>query len=386
MTCEYCGTTAAVQWPRRTIAPDTPSMPVAVSTLPRWVYAIYAIPVIGVLSSVGVSVFKAGGLSGVGPLAGVVQWSSSAEFGLRDVNGDGADDVVGWVRSFQGVGGEFSTHIAAYDGLSGARLWMTPALFAVGEEHKARFGLAGDAALVTGPDGSLHGFALADGVARWRVKLDERATQICERDDDAVLVTADERARAVALTDGAFQPAEAPTPCVSFGSAHTSERLAPRPRHGGGGGELPPPKGMSVRERLSAPPVEVAIGTKDPGTAVPMVAVYRDGRERWVGVVPEVDPLTVAEGPARHPTIAGEALIMVYELGDHDADERVVARNLANGALLWEQAIPRSGEAGSVQRVLADVESDRLYIAHWTYLQGFSLKTGEHLYTIGRWR
>ncbi len=390
VTCEYCGTTAMVQRRGTTIAPEAPSMPVAVGTLPRWAYALYAVPLIGVLSSVGVSLYLGVTGGGGGVLSGIVQWSAHAPFGLRDVNGDGAADPIGWVRTFRAAGGEHSSHIAAYDGVSGARLWMTPPLFAVGEEHKALFGLAGDAVLVAGPDGSLHGFALADGAARWQINIGERATQICEQEDGAVLVTADEVSRAVSLVDGAFRPAEAPSPCLSLGGvepAASSDRS--RRRYSPSftlGEQAAPPKGMSVREWLGASSVEVALGVKDPGTPVPMVAVYRDGRESWSRVVPEVDPLTVSEGPVNHAAIAGDALIMVYELSDSSADDRVIARALASGTLLWDQAIPRSGEAGSVQRVLADVESDRLYVAHWTYLQGFSLTTGEHKFTIGRWR
>ncbi|MCA9658039.1 MAG: hypothetical protein KC486_06830, partial [Myxococcales bacterium] len=216
---------------------------------------------------------------------------------------------------------------------------------------------------------------------------------------EAIVVTADEVARAVALADGAFRPAQAPDGCdaalrtpgtygIADGSGVFREN-AVDPWHPGTGDEddeaVEPPQGMRLGRGFTAGDLHVAFGVKDPGTAVPMIAVYRGTELLWASPLPAGDPLAAEEGDPTLALLRGDVLVTTYGLKTSDEGERLVARDVERGAVLWDVAIPHSGEVSSGPTLLS-VSDSRVFVAQWTWLEAFELKTGEHLFTVGRWR
>jgi hypothetical protein len=393
VTCAYCGVTAALErpdGPRRGAPSPRQGMPVAQYKLPRWAYIFYVLPFVGVLFGIGGAIY--GVATGQAPgLGRILQWSSSAPLELLDVNGDGERDVVGRVNAF--VGNEQVVHFAAYDGKNGNELWRTTAFGTFTEEHAAKSRVIGDAVVAGDSRGQLHAFALADGQPRWKVTLGEKVDHLCPGDDgEAIVVTADEVARAVALADGAFRPAQAPEGCDALLRTPGTYGLAGDGAFGEGAvdpwdpGDVEPPQGMRLRRGFAAPgDLRVALGTKDPGTRVPMVAVYRGTAPLWASPIPAGDPLAAEEGDDSLALLRGDTLLTTYGLKTSDDGERLVARDVERGAVLWDVAIPHSGEVSSGPRLIA-ADDSRVFVAHWTWLEVFALKSGEHLYTVGRWR
>lgn len=387
VTCAYCGVTAALE--SRTQGEGAkappPGMPVAQYKLPRWAYIFYVLPFAGAIVGIGATIFGAV-TAGVPGLGAVLQWSSNTPFELRDVNGDGELDVVGRVNAF--AGGDQIVHFAAFDGRSGNELWRTAPLGKFAEEHSAKGRALGDVVVFGDSHGQLHAFALADGQPRWKATLGEQVAAMCPGDEGAaIVVTADEVARVVTLADGSFRPGEAPPDCATppqtpgtygIGEQRSSDADA--------SAALEPPSGMALRRSFTAPEgLQIALGVKDPGTAVPMLAVYRDGELQWSSPASAGDPLAAEPRDATLALLRGATLIATSAPKDDDQRVRLVARDIARGAVLWDVEIPHSEEVSSGPTRMA-VSDDRVFVAHWTWLEAFDRETGEHLYTVGRWR
>jgi hypothetical protein len=398
VACVYCGVTAALERPRvpkQGRPPVRQGMPVAQYKLPRWAYIFYVLPFAGVLLGIGGAIY--GVISGQAPgLGGILQWSSGAPLELCDVNGDGKLDVVGRVNTFEKS--EQVVHFAAYDGIGGHELWRTTSFGTFSEEHSAKSRVVGDVVVAGDSRGQLHAFALADGQPRWKVSLGEQVDHLCPGGDgEAIVVTADEVTRVVSLADGAFRPGDAPADCdapprtpgtygiTDDGGAFRDNAVEPW-LPGEGDPAVEPAKGMRIDRGFTASgELHVALGIKEPGTRVPMVAVYRGEDLLWASPIPTGDPLAAEEGDDGLAVLRDGVLVTTYAVKGADQPGRLVARDVERGAVRWDVEIPHSGEVSSGPRLMA-ASASRVFVAHWTWLEAFDLGTGEHLYTIGRWR
>ncbi len=386
VTCSYCGTTSTIE---RAGTKLPPGVQVAQYKMPRWAYLIYAVPFLGVAVSLGGAVF--GILSGqpVG-LAGIVQWDPQTHFELREITGDTTPDIIGRVRTFEGS--ESVLNYAAFDGQGGRQLWITPSLGDLASESTSIARVAGETLVVSNSRGQLHGFTLADGSPRWTVSLGERVKYICASTaKEATVVTVDEVSRILNLTDGTFRPSptdEMPEGCEmpqKTDKIYGSESGTRWPSTDAEDGLKTPP-GTKLASVFSGPDgYQVALGVKSPGSAVPLVVVFQGGTLRWSGVIPEGNPLAAATGPAELALIQDGILVVSYELLNSDSGRRLSGRDLESGKLLWDVQIPHSTEVSAdPSRLTAD--DTKIYIPHWTWLEVMDLHSGEHLYTIGRWR
>ena len=387
VTCSYCGTTSIIEKPGTTSPP--PGVQVAQYKTSFWVYVCSVPPLLGILwGSCNTLCILAGGQAGLGR---VVQWDSHAPFELRDLNDDTNPDIIGRVRTFQGS--DMALHYAAFDGQSGRQLWITPSLGSVEDATHTLARIVGDTLVASDSRGQLHGFSLTDGAARWTVDLGERTKYICAGTrKEATVITIDEVSRIFNPADGSFRPSptnEIPENCdMSF---RPVENYGPEAGDRWPSGDtehgLKTPPGSQFSSVFRGPDgYQVALGVQYPGSEVPLVAVFQGDDLRWSNVIPEADPLTAATGPAKLALIQDGVLVVPYELAKRDAGRRLSARDLASGKLLWDVQMPHSTEVSSADPPWITADKAKLYIPHWTWLEVLDLHSGEHLYTIGRWR
>ena len=409
--CAYCGAVSRIekQKPPKGEAPVRTQGPVVY--VPRASYAWIAFIILPIVLSMaiggGVMTQVFGGIAGGGPGAGGgvgqgtlehMQWQGNYQPMLADVNGDGVADPIGWVRFLEGA--STTDHFAAFDAVTGARLWLTPAISDSSQSYNARAALSGDKLVVADPTGLLRAFSIFNGQLVWTAMLGERADKICGAGAGFVRVeTTDKRVLTVALATGQLTPSGTvarETPCVGVQTADGKESLYSRLAGGTwneGGVMTPEIPGMDV-EIVAVDAVSgahVALGQKNPGTRVPMAALYdprgvtenkRDAAARWMTAIPAVNPLTVKESAPASAAISQGRLVVPYALQGSEAGSRLACLDLATGRSLWEVQIPHT-DSGTMGPVVA---SDRLvYVSHWTWLEVFDLGTGQHRMTIGVW-
>jgi DNA-directed RNA polymerase subunit RPC12/RpoP len=414
--CEYCGAVSRIekQKPPKGAPPVQTRGPVVY--VPRashtWI-AFIIIPIVmsvaiggGVLTQV-LGAFSGAAGGGDGPGAGGtagqgllehMQWQGNYQAMLADVTGDGVLDPIGWIRFLNG--GATTDHLAAFDAVTGNRLWMTPAIADSSQSYNAKVALAGDKLVVADPTGVLRAFSAFNGQLVWTAMLGERADRICGGAAGTVRVeTTDKRVLAAALATGQVTPSgtvERDSVCTGVQPANGTESVFHRvvgDRWGKGGVFTPELDGMSVEAVAvdAATGQHVALGQKEPGTRVPMAALYeprgvtedkRKTTARWMTVIPAVNPLTVSERAPEKAAISQGRVVVPYELQGSEGGVRLSCLELASGRSLWEAPVPRSG-TGSIGGVVA---SDRMiFVSHWTYLDVFDLGTGQHRMTIGVW-
>jgi outer membrane protein assembly factor BamB len=412
--CEYCGAVSRIEKQKPPKGQEAPHVQGPVVYVPRASNAWIAYIILPIVLSMAIGggvmtkIFSAvGGETGGGPGAGGgvgqgllehMQWQGSFQPMLADVNGDGVADPIGWIRFLQGS--TTMDHIAAFDAVSGNRLWLTPPISDSSQSYNARAVLAGDKLVVADPTGVLRAFSIFNGQLVWTAMLGERADRICGAGAGNVRVeTTDKRALIVALATGQITPSgtvQRETPCIGVQAADRGESLYSRLVGGTwdeGGEKNPELTGMDVEvvalDAVSG--AHVALGVKSPGTRVPMAALYdargvneskRRAAATWMTAIPAVNPLTVQEDAPETGAISQGRVIVPYALQGSEAGWRLACLELASGRSLWDVPIPNSG-SGSMGKVVA---SDRqVFLSHWTWLDVFDLGTGQHRMTIGVW-
>jgi putative pyrroloquinoline-quinone binding quinoprotein len=336
-----------------------------------------------------------------GPPEDAAQFDSSSLPRLADVNGDGVLDTVGWVNLMERT--ELKARLAAFDGADGRRLWITPSSIDLPEHARTLFEIVGPVLITVDGAGRAQALRAADGTPAWWLDLSERAMAICRGEPgQAIFMLADRTALAVDLFTSVTEPSALPSSCATDASRPwpSSDWLRTRPwfdkksagEPGSGEGDAPegqaaePPKvvGMYIDGTLPAGAGgRVLIGHKEPGTSVPMVGVWREGRAAWSGVVPREGALGAAEGAPTAVAADAETVVAVYQPVAFKDVWRVAAFAAADGQRLWDIGLPNA-EEGNVGFV--HIVQDRVLVAHWTYLDVFDRRSGQLRYTVGRWR
>jgi hypothetical protein len=416
-TCSYCGTTSRIQARTRFLerAVPPPALPPQERALPvatqrhsvRWSAAVVLLPllVVGAALAASLAVRQAGGVGSKARL-----WQSPGVL-VRDVTGDGVGDVIGWTQPIPGE----QTALAAFDGASGRRLWQR----AMGTFQETRVGflaLAGDLVLYADPRGELSALASADGATRWRATLGEQVEAFCADEGDAAVrvQTRDERWHRVDLAAGAVAAAAAPSPCRALPNDRGDRQRGPHRRHEGLLGwyswtdDIATPRdldGMKVGDILQLAEgggtIWIALGHKQPGTRVPMLARYAvEGHEpalgnwrflksrekdavrfpvAWTVEVPAREPLRAKEGDPKRVAVAPGRVYVGYELAD--GPPRVAAFDLTTGARVFDVGLPRRSST-SLDHLT--VIAGRLYVRDRWALLALHPDTGAVLLTVGK--
>jgi PQQ-like domain len=309
-----------------------------------------------------------------------LQWNSNRPL-LRDLDGDGANDLVGLIGVYTG---ERMSHLAAYSGADGHALWRSPAIpAALGS--RPRLALAGDRALLSGDDGKLYSYQLSDGRAGWTLELGEKVRSLCALPDDGAVrvVTEDDRARDVQLASGEAAEVRGKSrrqlykACDELPTDHdnTYGQVRYNPFH-----RLPNVSGMYSRFTVRRGDRTLLSGGKSPGTGIPMVARL-DGRAvKWRAELPSSNPLT--------SQIAEEVIyfddrvaLATYATEFSGGETRLVALSFEDGHRLWEAKLSSGPGSNVMSSVFAS--GNRAYVVSWTYLMAFDLKTGKLAFKIG---
>ncbi len=334
-----------------------------------------------------------------------MQWTGHRHPMLVDINGDGVMDVIGWVQIISMVGGDSYESIAAFDPLTGNRLWDTGALVNSRQSADVRAALAGDKLLVADSMGVLKAFSLANGATAWQAVLGERAERICGAEAGyAAIYTKDKRILKAAAATGQLLPSgqwEYNTPCPplqndrdSTGPFFLFEELSRSARFGDGPEEieyddLPGMRADSVLTDLSNNRV-FAFGSRSPGTRTPVIAALTQGvaskkkkwQSTWLSSVTTLNPLTIYEGNPEHGGAASGRLVTIYKMQDYKSGHRLSCLDENTGQIVWDVPVPKS-DTGTVGPI--NVSQHYVFVPHWTYLDIFQLVDGVHKMTIGNW-
>ena len=399
VTCTYCGTTARVQGRSRVWQVPQPLPPTSGPPLPvarQKPTALIVVPLLIVAAVIALPIIVVSTKGGLRLNRAQLGWWGTTPV-LADVDGDGADDVIGFSRYV--LDGD-RMHLAAFSGATGKKLWETPKLGTYTDVYQGVIATADDTVVVAMPTGALRGYARTTGAARWETQVGEKVDHLCAGDRTGTIAvgTADKRWHRVTLADGGradmvpLRVAERDEGAVArvLGTAEAGgcEPLASSEREGMPGlrtaeswSGMPEVEGMRVERiaRRDGGPV-IAIGTKQPGSAVPMMAALDGARVRWKVIVPATDPLnTRAEDHLM--TIGGDVVVAAYEISSSNEPPHLTAFALADGRRLWD--VPVQKGTTIVMTALA-IAGTNVVLSSWGHLQAYDLATGARQFRIGQ--
>ena len=392
-TCTYCGTAVVVR--RRSKILERPLPPPKTAPVGRPVVTARrsSAGVLGMVLFILVLL--------AAPIFGVVKhcshkigfgtdwtWDGVDSVILADVNGDGTLDAIGRVRVMQP---DDMIAMAAFDGRNGKRLWKSEKLGARGDVLHTVSGLAPGVLIAGGGVGELIALGSADGSEKWRIRLAEKVEHLCAGPKDGTFVaqTADKRAQVIALADGRVEGTVEVERCEALPSDATREEAPDRVltnNHSEAYDWVRELEGMYASNSILHPPsgVTIAVGYKQPGTQIPMIARYTPGEERgkavvsWSALVPAVDPLSVPTSSAEPEDTAvdGEGVAVAYNV-KFAHFYRVTLFAVADGRRLWDAEVPGERPMSAVR-----MSPTHVFVSTWGGLYAYDRTTGKRVYTI----
>jgi outer membrane protein assembly factor BamB len=123
----------------------------------------------------------------------------------------------------------------------------------------------------------------------------------------------------------------------------------------------------------------VAVGYKQPGTSVPMLARLDGAQVRWTSEIPSTDPLT-SSSEDKLIGLSDRAAFVIYEPRS-SALPRLAGFDLADGHRLWEVEVTSRNTAVDPVAVIAT--GAIVLVATWGSLQAFDQQDGTPRFTIG---
>jgi len=390
-------------------------MPVAVQRVS--VFLVF-LPFI-LMGVIGAGVFfavkKAGGISGV--FSGSKLWAGTPP-ALTDLDGDGTVDVIGVSRYVQD--GD-RAHFAAYSGKTGEQLWESDKVGNYSDVSQNQFGAIGDTLYVTTKEGKLVARnAKNKAVVKWEVSLGEKIDAMCAVGNQLSVVTADQKWW---LIDGngkkragkklyrldrdytnneakaKFEQAggEAGDVCIQLGWNHRTPAGVIALQ---GWGDIANIEGMRINLLIKRPGgPSIALGYKQPGTNVPMLARigarpeptpmpkkgYRTSDEQkallpsstWKAEIPAVDPLN-SRVDEEHVTLNDKAVFVLYQISS--SKHHLAAFDIASGKRLWDREITHG--SGFVA-VSLSVIGDAVALTTWQSLTAYATSDGSDRWRVG---
>jgi len=390
-TCAYCGTVAYVQQRSRVlqiplpIPPQHKQMPVAMRR--RTLGVVGCIAGLGILAGfvVPVVLVTTGGHSCASRALDMLhqhQWSGVNGVILADIDGDGIEDAIGRTRTLQ----PDRIYVGAYSGADGHRLWQTQALGSYTDYFSTASGLVGQTALLGGTPGELIAVSTNDGTIRWKIRLSEKVKRICTAADatTALVETADERMQEIVVADGTVK-GQASGSCQPLPNDATNADAPDRvlyawhndnrdqaPRH---------LQGIDADEAIHHPQsdVTIAVGHREKGTRVPMIASYRPGDSAplWVATVPAGDPLVVEadEPDTQAVAVDGDGVVVAYET-KKSRHYRLTLFG-TDGKRRWDIAVAGDRPLSAVR-----MSPTHVFVSRWSHLLVYDRATGNQAWTV----
>ena len=332
-------------------------------------------------------------VNGVGTLVTaapeLLQWDSgSAPYPAR-INEDAIEDFVGHVTILHPGAGNTQEFIDGFDGATLNRLWAAGPFGDSSDTRGLAFAVAGARVVVTDSRSIGHILDLTNGHEVGRINLSDRAKSICASPakSEVWIEVSDEQNVLVDLAAATSKKAPRPAYC---GSDHYSVEdiechigLFDRPEAAckGVDSSFRDP-GFRGERALSEGDATVVVGTKSPGSRVPMAVGYdpKGKRVLWQRTIAQGDLAAVKDGLGLTDLASG-VLVSQVELTTGIFD--LCALDAKSGSPLWQTEVPHSKD-GSSARTLK-ITPTRVYLPHWTYLDVFDARSGRVIGTIGKW-
>jgi outer membrane protein assembly factor BamB len=314
---------------------------------------------------------------------------------VTDVNGDHVPDLVGRVRYV--IGGDRVT-LGAFDGRDGSELWESDALGTYTQTYQGALGLADDTLLFASSAGELRAFSARDGKKLWTSSLPEKPAGYCrgDRPGEVRVRLVDQRFAQVRLSDGQAGAATAPSSPPSARVPHFKEKEADPCVHlASDDGNAGDPgtdvrssgnhditvEGMNIRMVLQRPGgPRVALGTRDRGTSVPMIAAVFDGdpSRNWKSDLAGTRPLETGPFASEHGALTASHAFTDYGYSDSRQPHTLVCFDLG-GHRQWETPLPGRDPIGSIQAT-----DQHVIVSQWGRLTAYDAATGKVLFAIGK--
>jgi outer membrane protein assembly factor BamB len=281
----------------------------------------------------------------------------------------GGEAMVGRIR---GDGDQLA--IIAVDGKTGDLLWRGKPLGTYGEAYRdTRFAVVGSRVVVSEVHSKLLILDAVSGALQKEVALTDRVRLLCaDGDAHAFAATVDGKDVSVDVAAGSATSGKRPRGCSDeFGFS----RAAPSVR-------APKVDGMQAHASFSDGQNGVIVGSKHPGTAVPMAAGFDPATltVRWRSNLASVDAVSVRDDRGGGLcALAGGRLVDVYGVGDKGW--RLVALDAASGAHVWETELPRIFAVDQVSAVRAT--PTRVYVVHMSSLEIYDAQSGKKVAIVG---
>lgn len=322
------------------------------------------------------------------------QWLPPQQAILADVNGDGLADPIGWARYYRRPG--TPQHLVALDAASGRRFWQSDE-FPDENWSVIRVALVGDRLVVADAAGLLRAIAVDSGRTVWSAPLGERVRRICRRTEDGVLLhLEDGRALEVRLATGALTPRGQ----ADRSGADCETLWTPKP-------------GDAPQVRVDAPPfsygrriaidglrtahvlqaegsrLAFALGSRAPGTALPMVAAFDPGERDaaagpedtpytavWRTALASLTPLGAVEGAPQLAWFDAGRLFVPYATTGAEPAQRLACLDAASGRSILDVVLANIEPTRAMGIAGAN---GRLYVSHSRGLEAYDARTGDHL-------
>ncbi len=343
----------------------------------------------------GVAMYSAGlfedipGLSNI-PSAGELVDRATGEHLIYDTVGGppqpvtigGESAIVGRTRASHA---DDQLFVEAYDAATVDRHWRIGPLGSYGDAYRAaHFAAHDDYVFVTDPQPTLRVHDLESGEELETIALTDRVDTLCippvDSDHDSIWIEqVDERTSLLDLDALTLEEAGRPGWCPQS----TENVLGiPTTSNAVDNARAPRVEGMRTTAAFVDDDLGVALGVRDPGTAIPLMAGFDpDSREiRYQhDVAADVDG-QVRERSAQHAALRNERFFATYGSGS-DA-WHITAFDAETGARLWNTTLRPLFAVDSLDALVAS--DDHVYVMRTSSVEVFSADDGELLGTVGR--
>ena len=337
-----------------------------------------------------------GGATGELSIPGVTSPGSATHGVMWDtVGGPPIPTRIGAGEAFVGrlrAQGSDLLSIAAFDATKIHLLWQTPALGTYSDGYPSTFmAIAGHDVVVTDYRATVHVYDLATGKELRTMKLSDRAKDLCAAPDGTAKVfigVTDKNDVLVDAEAGTVTPAPRPAWCPGsvFGMNNDCRgwlsRGAPRPSCKGG--EISPKvSGFGAKNTMVSGDVGVALGIKEPGTAVPVAVGFDPATKavRWQQAVASGDQADVETNTtiSLMDDLVGGRFVTPYSRTSKGWF--LTAFDAKTGQRLWD--VPLQPMIGVSYPEGFSLSETRVYVMRTSSLEVYDAATGKLVGVVG---